>query len=1364
MQTPVTPVASTPLAGAPNRDLASYVSRHLAERLASGGPIRDFECTEVRGAVMLTDIVGFTAYVERVTGSRPAGIEELAEAFNAYFADLVGLVYGHGGDVLTIAGDAFFSYWPADTERELADAVLRATQAGEAIQAGLAHASEPARHSFGTRVGISAGDLRVAFVGGVGGRWELIPMGGPLGEVARAEQAATAGTVVLAEPAWARVANRCAGRELEDGFVELAEVRRPLEPVPSASLTSGDPSGELLSSYVPLPVRQRQLSSDTEWLQEMRRVTVIMASLPDFDEIAEVESDLELCHVGVRAFQEVMARFEGAAKLLVDNKGAALSGAFGLPPRAHQDDALRAIQAAETLRRELQAIGLRCTLGVATGRAFCGVYGSDLRREYTLHGEVVNLAARLMQASTGEILCSEETAIETRERVTFDALDAISVKGRARPVRIHRPRDLHHSPVPKGARMVGREPERAMLSERIERLVAEGETGTVVIEGEAGLGKSRLVSEALRMARARGIKVLEAAADPVERATSYFAWRATFADLLGVAAEAPDGAGGARSLLAELRDDAELERLLPLVGSVVPVGIPDNALTAGMPGDVRADNTKIVLAAILRRATATAPALLAVEDVHWFDSNSWALLLEVIQSVPTLLVVVTTRSTTDAPRDHQRLLEQESTQVVRLTNLSSRDTRGLVAQRLGVSELPLPLARFVEDRVAGHPFFCEELVQTMREAGILEVDGETVVVGDLEGFNLPATIEGAVLSRLDRLSSGQLLCLKVASVIGRSFLSATVRHTLPLEDERASVPEHLETLTRLDLTVFESALPEPSYMFRHEITRDVAYELLTLAQRQQLHRAVAEWHEQTYSHEELGPHYALMAHHWSRADNPDKTVTYLELAGDQALRSGAFEEALQFLARAIDEQERPGIASDPVRHALCEKGLGTAHYFLGNLQESRTVLQRVIAHLDREVPIGRFRVMAALLSAIATQVAHLARPGHYQERRRSEKHLLDEAVGAYKILGQIGYLDGEPVPTLLYLTVAGLNLGEEAGPSPHLARMLIHAATACSIVGLAGPADRYAARAVRMTDESGQTEAAAYVWSIQALIHAHRGNWELAKEANQRALDRIREVGDFNLEAEVWQTRSAVHICEGNFDAAEAAWTHTRDLSKRRRNPQVLCWSLLDEVETHLGRDELDRAAAALEDALAVPTAESDGSSTIEKHFATALVRARQGRHDEAIREADAVVGMVARQRPAGFHWVDFCAGAVEVYFDVLERDAARRAPLLRKAKRGCRAVRRASRSFGNVRPRRWLLQGLLEWHRGERDKAFGAWRRAGATAARMNMPFEGARARFEIARHGGGAERAVYLDHAADTFSELGAAYMLRRVREEQR
>ena len=130
-----------------------------------------------------------------------------------------------------------------------------------------------------------------------------------------------------------------------------------------------------------------------------------------------------------------MARFEGAAKVLVDNKGVTLSGAFGLPPRAHPDDARRAVTAAETLRRELEDDRSACTVGVATGRAFCGVFGSDLRREYTLHGEVVNLAARAHGGQRGrDPLLRTRPRSAAHESVGFEALEPVTLKGRAEPV------------------------------------------------------------------------------------------------------------------------------------------------------------------------------------------------------------------------------------------------------------------------------------------------------------------------------------------------------------------------------------------------------------------------------------------------------------------------------------------------------------------------------------------------------------------------------------------------------------------------------------------------------------------------------------------------------------------------------------------------------------------------------------------------------------------------------------------------------------------------------------------------------------------------------------------------------------------
>jgi len=492
--------------GTSSHDMSSYVSRLLAGRLAHGGPIADFESTTVRAALLLTDVAGFTAYVEQLSTSGPTGLDDLARAFDGYFADLVGIVYGYGGDVLAIAGDAFFSYWPAVDGAQLADGVMRAAEAALAIHAGLDHRDPLAAHDFQTRAGVTAGELTIAFVGGVGSRWELMPVGSPIAEVARAERLARPGTVAMAAPAWGLVADRCRGRELDEGLVELTGVRRPVGPMPAPSLVAPDPSDDLLSAYVPLPVRQRHTTAGTEWMQEMRRVTVVMAALP-WPAVARPipSSGTSAC----RPSSAVIARFEGAAKVLVDNKGVTALGSLRAAAarpfrrRSARGDPPPRRCAASSRRSDWPA-----RWAWRPGAPSAASSASDLRREYTLHGEVVNLAARLMEASRGEILCAETTAHAAHETVGFEALEPVMLKGRAEPVAVHRAMWARHPEAGPDSGMVGRDAERAAIRARIDELVTRDASATVVVEGGAGLGKSLLVGEAMRLAAARGVGVL----------------------------------------------------------------------------------------------------------------------------------------------------------------------------------------------------------------------------------------------------------------------------------------------------------------------------------------------------------------------------------------------------------------------------------------------------------------------------------------------------------------------------------------------------------------------------------------------------------------------------------------------------------------------------------------------------------------------------------------------------------------------------------------------------------------------------------------------------------------------------------------
>ena len=186
------------------------------------------------------------------------------------------------------------------------------------------------------------------------------------------------------------------------------------------------------------------------------------------------------------------------------------------------------------MQRKLGELGLRTSIGISTGRVFCGSIGSPRRREYTLLGDVVNISARLMQAALGDVLCDEATFHMTRSRIEFERLPNIMIKGKTEPVAVYRPLDAASH----GRRAQGRADRPAAragtAAERLQALAAGAETAVVILEGEAGIGKSRLVADALGNARALGVTCLVGAGDSVEAATLYYAWRPIFHQLLGL--------------------------------------------------------------------------------------------------------------------------------------------------------------------------------------------------------------------------------------------------------------------------------------------------------------------------------------------------------------------------------------------------------------------------------------------------------------------------------------------------------------------------------------------------------------------------------------------------------------------------------------------------------------------------------------------------------------------------------------------------------------------------------------------------------------------------------------------------------------
>jgi class 3 adenylate cyclase/tetratricopeptide (TPR) repeat protein len=1334
--------------------LASFLPDRLVRRLldepeAAGRAHAD----RLVGALLLADISGFTAITERLAAG-PDGAEELRVLLDGAFSPLLELIAGTGGDVLKFAGDAMLACWPAPAGdldgRGLAAATAAAAGCAEAMQAALGQFAAAERLPLALRIGIGAGEVVVLDVGGERERRELLVAGAAVPQTTGALERARPGQVVLAQAALDLL-------ERDPGVPARPPAVAPVVP-------RGPGMAALAAPYLPRAMLASLVAGHEEWLAELREITVVFANLPDLDHRAGLEEADEV----MRALQGALYRYEGSInKLSVDEKGTSLVAALGLPPLAHEDDPARGVQAALAMHEAMAGLGRRIAIGVTTGRAFCGAVGSRWRREYTMLGQVVNLAARLMQEVGDGVLCDAATAEAARSAVAFEALPPVLVKGRARPVPVYRPgrsrRVAGRGPEPVVRDpLVGREDERERLEEALRRLTADGDgdddarvVQVLVLEGDAGAGKSRLVAELVDQAAAAGLPVLVGAGDAVERNTPWHTWAELFGRL-----PAFDGAGLAdrRRLVLDLLGPApELRDLAPLLNPVLDLELPESAASAQLTGQGRAGRTRDLLVLLLRAVVGDKPTVVVIEDAHWLDSASTGLVLALSRERLPLLLVVATRSRGEggtvedelAWDAYQRLLRAPSIERLVLDRLPVAAVEALVAQRLGTSDVPEVLTRLVEEKAEGNPLFTEELTLALRDAGLVRVVGGRVEllsdVPDVLARRLPHTVHGAITSRIDRLSPTQQLTVKVASVIGRAFAVAILRDVHPLRQAVArTLAADLNEIERADLTVLDSPEPHLSYLFKHVIVQEAAYNLMLLSQRRQLHRSVAEWYERS-----SGGDLAVLAHHWRLAEVPAKAAHYLEQAGTEALREGAYAEAVRFFTALleIDDAVRGGPPAEgqgtpdaaTIRRARWEHQLGDAYLGLGQLALEQEHLHAALALLGRRTPASGRRLPGKLAWQAGQQLRNRVWPRPLVARSAEARAALEEAAEVYDRLFLIEYHASRRARAL-HQAVKGLNLAEAAGSRSAEARLAAACAVGAGLLGRHRVAEGYLRHALAALEGAGDPSARAVVLQSAALYKLGVGRWAEVREHLEDATAIVRRLGDPRRLAEL----TGLAIWERYFQADMAAvrpmLAELDRLGRHSGDAQVRAWAVAGHGVAGLRTGDLAQAASALRRRRA-PGPE-------------ALLAVQLGDRAAAVEQLRKALEQAARP-VVKCYWFDLYAMSAEValalWLDRRGRGEGDAGPWRAMATEAVGHLGRFARVFPIGRPRALLHRGLIAWTDGRAPRARRDWRAALAAAERLDMPYEQALALDILGRHGEPGQRPAARERAGVLFERIG-------------
>lgn len=406
--------------------------------------------------VIFADVSGYTAMCEAVASMGKGSEEHLAKNLNSYFEMLLKAMSSSGGDVFKFAGDAILVVWPPSDE-DMPTKVRRAIQCGMNISSSFQDAQLAQGVRLSVKIGIGAGEVTILHLGGVYGRLEYLAIGDPLVQAFGSEHHATKTELIVSPHAWNMVSENFEAYRTPDGHAIITgrkgdQLRNVSVAKSSNTDFTGEGGFERLRSYIPGAVAPFAHQKDDKWIDEIREITVMFVNLGvGEDELVSMKSPAHFLriHTILRAVQVAVYKFEGSLnKFLMDDKGSTLLAAFGLPPVAHENNALRCILAAKEVVNSLRDLGLRASCGVTTGAAFCGVVGGRGRREYSVLGDVVNLSARLMQYSktSGSDITIDTATMEAASSAPnpfkpmfFTRIGEITVKGKSKPVVIWQP-------------------------------------------------------------------------------------------------------------------------------------------------------------------------------------------------------------------------------------------------------------------------------------------------------------------------------------------------------------------------------------------------------------------------------------------------------------------------------------------------------------------------------------------------------------------------------------------------------------------------------------------------------------------------------------------------------------------------------------------------------------------------------------------------------------------------------------------------------------------------------------------------------------------------------------------------------------
>lgn len=1275
--------------------------------------------------VVYADLSGFTTISEKLDP------EEVTTLINRCFEALEAAVIGHGGTVNKFIGDCVLALFGIDEPPQ--DAARRAVAAAVEMHRAIAEINRqggvPGRLEI--HIGVATGPVITGEVGGTRYR-EFTATGETVTIAERLEDASTAGQILVSS------ATREFTRDTyEYRAAEPLTVHENVEPLPI---------------YEWFGIRQRR--EHVRRGSERRRASVMFAKLVGFKAMAE--------HLPGEQVTAILNRYFAAAEDavlanggVVDKYiGTSLMALFGVP-QAIEDAPKCAVNAALDLRDRIEELArdpsipapVTAQIGINSGLVIAGEIGGRVRRDFTVMGDTVNLAARFAEmCPSGAIYVGEATRAATPGAFVNEELPPVPVKGRAGASRLFRILARADSAARRplrtasdragGTPLIGRRREVEHLRRDIGAL-AGGNGGATCLLGEAGLGKSRLLAEVLRDPSASKCTVLEAHASPVGGNLSFH----PFVDLLrrwaGIREEHTEDEARAQLARALAGVDLSPDEAVPFLARLLglrPVGDDEARLhtdDADALGRLIFKSVRDVIHAIASKR----PLLFVFEDLHWADQTSLSLLGTLLRSCVERPIRFLLTSRPQPDREIEQLLatalgaHPEHHAELRLTPLEPAETVRLLESLLGTEDIPASLRRLIAEKSEGNPFFVEEVVRSLIDRGAI-VDtgrGYRVEAGG-EAVQIPGTVEEVVMSRVDRLEEPMRHLLQAAAVIGRGFSARVLVEILHRQgfsndgmerDLQGLVDRHLLVEGRERAT--DAGV---EYFFQHALTQQTIYESLLQKTRRELHRFVAEAIESVFR-DRLDDYYGMLALHFSRADNPDKAEDYLFRAGEVASRSAATREALAFFQEASRLYlQRHGDGGDPFKKAVLENHVGIALLGRGQLTESIEHFDTALSHLGARAPESPLRLQLRFAGDLVTALARLylrggLGKGHVSASEQLLFHLVYNRTRALTTSDpQRLFIDN--IGAIRRVTAVDARQVDEAFG------IYVMAATLFGWSGRAyGIARRFARIAETLVDpqDIGDVFVSRFLGFGLAYLE---GDWKADHLLDDTLVNRALQAGRF------WDVQTYLGLaCDRLLRCGEfaAAAQHLQRLAEIRDVYEYdFAGTNHDGMAAvlHLEARRLDEALASVD---AYEKAIYEDPLRVLAFGTRAKVATLKGHEEEAAAALEAAEKTIERAQVIP-PWHMSAYATSRLLFDVIafEHDTRNRT-LERRANRSARRAVALGKQVALPRAEAHRLAARFEWARNRPRRAIHHWEQALANAIALGAQPEFGRTLFEAGR-----------------------------------